>query len=104
MMPLLLNYDELMSGTLNHPIRFTLNNTLNYDVWPARHTAGTGTCTAAGGGTIAARSVLSQSSPPASCTFTGPMGEIYRLKAAWTPRSAIPSQASKSSRRSRSTG
>jgi hypothetical protein len=87
--PLLANADEVIgngtptspSGTVTHPIRFTVNRMLNYWVWPATTTAGGGTCTASGGGTIATRTLISQSSPPASCTQTEPAGEIYRLKA-----------------------
>jgi hypothetical protein len=87
--PLLVNADEVIgngtptspSGTVTHPIRFTVNRMLNYWVWPATTTAGGGTCTASGGGTITTRTLISQSSPPASCTQTEPAGEIYRLKA-----------------------
>ena len=87
--PLLANADEVIgtgtptspSGTIQHPIRFTLNHMLNYWVWPATQTAGVGSCTAAGGGTIPTESEISQSSPPASCTMSGAAGEIYRLKA-----------------------
>ena len=86
--PLLANADEVIgtgtptapNGTVQHPIRFTLNHMLNYWVWPATETAGVGSCTS-GGGTIATESQISQSSPPTSCTMTGPAGEIYRLKA-----------------------
>jgi hypothetical protein len=87
--PLLANADEVIgtgtptspNGTIQHPIRFTLNHMLNYWVWPATQTAGTGSCTAAGGGSISVESEISQSSPPASCTMSGAAGEIYRLKA-----------------------
>jgi hypothetical protein len=87
--PLLVNADEVIgsgtpsapSGTILHPTRFTLNHMLNYWVWPATETAGVGSCTASGGSTISGASEISQSSPPASCTMTGPAGEIYRLKA-----------------------
>jgi len=87
--PLLANADEVIgtgtstspNGTIQHPIRFTLNHMLNYWVWPATETAGTGSCTASGGGTIPTESEISQSLPPASCTMSGPAGEIYRLKA-----------------------
>jgi hypothetical protein len=87
--PLLANADEVIgtgtssspNGTIQHPIRFTLNHIANYWVWPATQTAGQGSCTAVGGGTIQGDSEISQSSPPASCTFSGPAGEIYRLKA-----------------------
>lgn len=87
--PLLANADEVIgtgtpsspSGTIKHPIRFTLNHMVNYWVWPATQSAGVGSCTAVGGGTIPTESEISQSSPPASCTMSGPAGEIYRLKA-----------------------
>jgi len=86
--PLLVNADEVIgtgtpsapNGTILHPIRFTLNHMLNYWVWPATETAGVGSCIS-GGNTIPTESQISQSVPPASCTMTGPAGEIYRLKA-----------------------
>jgi len=87
--PLLANADEVIgtgtasspNGTIQHPIRFTLNHMLNYWVWPATQTAGVGSCTETGGGSIPVESEISQSSPPASCTMSGAAGEIYRLKA-----------------------
>jgi len=87
--PLLANADEVIgtgtpsapSGTIQHPIRFTLNHMLNYWVWPATQSAGVGSCTATGGVSIPVESEISQSSPPVSCTMSGPAGEIYRLKA-----------------------
>jgi hypothetical protein len=90
--PLLANADEVIgtgtpsapNGAVQHPIRFTLNHMLNYWVWPATETAGVGSCTATGGGTISTESMISQSSPPASCTMSGAAGEIYRLKASVT--------------------
>jgi hypothetical protein len=90
--PLLVNADEVIgsgtpsapNGAVEHPIRFTVTHMLNYWVWPATETAGVGSCTANGGGSIATESQISQSSPPSSCTMTGPAGEIYRLKAAIT--------------------
>jgi hypothetical protein len=86
--PLLLNADEVIgagtpsapSGVVSHPVRFTLNHVLNYWVWPATETAGVGSCSK-GGSTLPTASLISQASPPASCTMTGPAGEIYRLKA-----------------------
>jgi len=98
--PLLANADEVIgagtpsapTGTIKHPIRFTLNHIVNYWVWPATQTAGVGSCTATGGGTIPTESQISQSAPPASCTMSGPAGEIYRLKASV----ATPSCASTS--------
>ncbi|MGH7734505.1 MAG: hypothetical protein ACREOE_12595, partial [Gemmatimonadales bacterium] len=87
--PLLANADEVIgsgtasapSGTVQHPVRFTVPHMLNYWVWPGTESAGQGSCTATGGAAIGTESMISQSSPPASCTFTGPSGEIYRLKA-----------------------
>jgi hypothetical protein len=87
--PLLANADEVIgtgtpsspNGSIQHPIRFTLNHMLNYWVWPGTETAGTGSCKAAGGAAIPTESEISQSTPPASCTMSGPAGEIYRLKA-----------------------
>jgi hypothetical protein len=87
--PLLVNADEVIgtgtpsapNGAVHHPVRFTLNHMLNYWVWPGTETAGTGHCTNSGGSTIATGNLISQSSPPVSCTMTGPAGEIYRLKA-----------------------
>jgi hypothetical protein len=98
--PLLANADEVIgtgtpsapNGTVQHPIRFTLNHMLNYWVWPATETAGTGSCTATDGDSIPVESEISQSSPPESCNMSGPAGEIYRLKAAV----ATPSCASAS--------
>ncbi len=86
--PLLANADEVIgagtpkapNGTIQHPIRFTLNHMVNYWVWPATQTAGVGSCTATGGSSIPVESEISQSSPPVSCSMTGPAGEIYRLK------------------------
>jgi hypothetical protein len=87
--PLLANADEVIgtgtpsspNGTIQHPIRFTLNHMLNYWVWPATETAGVGSCKESGGSSIPTESEISQSTPPASCTMSGPAGEIYRLKA-----------------------
>jgi hypothetical protein len=87
--PLLANADEVIGtgtasspkGAIQHPIRFTLNHMLNYWVWPATETAGVGSCTESSGGSIPVESEITQSSPPASCTMSGPAGEIYRLKA-----------------------
>ncbi|HEX4756545.1 MAG TPA: putative Ig domain-containing protein [Terracidiphilus sp.] len=87
--PLLVNADEVIGtgtpsspkGMIQHPIRFTLNHMLNYWVWPATQTAGVGSCSDTGGSAIPVESQISQSSPPANCTMSGPAGEIYRLKA-----------------------
>lgn len=87
--PLLVNADEVIgtgtpaapNGAVQHPIRFTVNHMLNYWVWPATQSAGVGSCAQSGGGSIPVESEISQATPPASCTMTGPAGEIYRLKA-----------------------
>jgi len=87
--PLLANADEVIgtgtpsapNGAVQHPIRFTVNHMLNYWVWPATETAGVGSC-GGSSGTLPTGNLLSQSSPPASCSMTGPAGEIYRLKQA----------------------
>jgi hypothetical protein len=87
--PLLVNADEVIgtgtpsapNGVIQHPIRFTLNHMVRYWVWPATATAGVGTCSTAAGVVIPTFTELSQSSPPASCTMSGPAGEIYRLMA-----------------------
>ena len=87
--PLVVNADEVIgtgsptapNGTVQHPIRFTLNHMLNYWVWPATETSGVGSCTDASGSIPIGSELISQSAPPSSCTMTGPAGEIYRLKA-----------------------
>jgi hypothetical protein len=86
--PLLVNADEVIGsgtaakpkGAVRHPIQFTLNHMLNYWVWPATETSGVGSC-GTQTGILAVGSEISQARPPFSCTFTGPAGEIYRLKA-----------------------
>jgi Chitobiase/beta-hexosaminidase C-terminal domain len=40
--PLLIKYDEAVSGVINHPLRFTMNATGVVYLWPARHQAGKG--------------------------------------------------------------
>jgi hypothetical protein len=101
--PLVVNADEVIgsgtptapNGTVRHPIRFTLNHMLNYWVWPGTETAGNGSCTASGGTAIPTESMISQSSPPMSCTFSGAAGEIYRLTASVaTPSCAASSPQS----------
>ena len=98
--PLLVNADEVIgtgtpsapNGTVRHPIRFTLNHMLNYWVWPSTQTAGVGSCTKTNGQTIPTDSEISQANPPATCSMTGPAGEIYRLKASvQTPTCAATS-------------
>jgi hypothetical protein len=85
-LPLLLNADEVIgtgtasapNGAVRHPVRFTVNHMLNYYVWPAAAHAGVGACS---GGYEDNNHMIEQSNPPASCTMSGPAGEIYRLKA-----------------------
>lgn len=43
-LPGLVRYDEILSGEINHAIRFTTNCTANYYIWPARHVAESGSC------------------------------------------------------------
>lgn len=97
--PLLLNADEVIgagttaapAGQVRHPVRFTVQSTVDDWVWPGTASAGVGSCSDAHGA-IARFTRLSQSSPPSSCTMSGPMGEIYRLKAsAPTPSCAASS-------------
>lgn len=86
--PLLATADEVIgtgtpakpNGVVKHPIRFTLNHMLNYWVWPATQTSGTGSCSTKNG-VIPTETEISQATPPASCTMQGPAGEIFRLKA-----------------------
>ncbi|MEI8080747.1 MAG: hypothetical protein WCI74_02770 [Actinomycetes bacterium] len=59
-LPGLLTYDDVLSGTLRHAIRFTANNTRAQYIWPARHLAS---------------SLTSASLPP--------MGARFRLSAAF---------------------
>ena len=40
-LPGLLSYDDVLSGHVDHAIRFTLQHTRNAFIWPARHRAGT---------------------------------------------------------------
>jgi hypothetical protein len=39
-LPGLVNYDEVASGSMNHALRFTARCTTNSYIWPARHEAG----------------------------------------------------------------
>ena len=89
--PLLLNADEVIgtgtptapNGVVQHPTRFTLNNTLARHVWPATAQAGVGSCS--GGHSDSNELILQPGSPggsaPTSCSGNSPDGEIYRLKA-----------------------
>ena len=85
--PLLLTADEVIgtgtpsapNGVVQHPVRFTLDSTLGYYVWPATSQAGGGYCY---GGYEDQNALISQLDPPTSCTDpSNPMGEIYRLQA-----------------------
>jgi hypothetical protein len=85
--PLILTADEVIgtgtpsapNGVVQHPVRFTLDSTLGYYVWPATAQAGGGFCS---GGYEDQNTLISQLDPPTSCTDpSNPMGEIYRLKA-----------------------
>jgi hypothetical protein len=86
--PLLINADEVIgtgtptapNGVVRHPVRFTLNNMLDYWVWPGTQTAGVGACIQ-GGSQIPVHTEISALTPPASCDKSGPAGEIYRLMA-----------------------
>jgi len=94
--PLLLNADEVIgtgsssapNGVVMHPTRFTIPHAIEYWVWPSTATSGVGNCSGTPTYTL-----ISQSSPPAGpCTWSGPMGEIYRLKASvGTPSCAATS-------------
>lgn len=81
-LPLLVNYDETVSAAgIRHPIRCSINECLADYVWPARHAAwGAGACSN-GSTAVPALSQISQSSPPTSCTWGAPFGEVYRLQA-----------------------
>ena len=107
--PLLVNADEVIGngtpgaprGAIQHTIPFTVNYMLNYWVWPATQSAGAGSCTDKSGNVIPPESQISQSAPPASCNWSGPAGQIYRLKAsvptpacaATSPQAAVIIQA-----------
>lgn len=85
--PLVVTADEVIgtgtpsapNGSVQHPIRFTVSQMLNRYVWPATAHAGGGSCS--GGYSDANGMLLQGAGAPASCTTTGPAGEIYRLKA-----------------------
>jgi len=66
-MPGLLSYDEVKSGSVDHAIRFTTNVTDASYVWPARH---------------AASNVHSAAYPP--------MGARFRLSAKYNPKGLTP--------------
>ena len=103
--PLLVNASEVIgtgtptapNGSVQHPIRFTINYTLQQHVWPATAQAGTGSCT---GGYEDSNGLILQpgsagGSAPSSCSWSGPNGEIYRLKASVaTPSCATSSPQS----------
>lgn len=60
MTPLLVRYNEVAAGVINHALRFTANDTRDEFIWPARH----------------------QASDNSSATVP-PMGERFRLKASF---------------------
>ena len=66
-MPGLLRYDEVLSGNVDHAIRFTTNITSTAYVWPARHEAG---------------STSSSAYPP--------MGAWFRLRANYPTAGLLP--------------
>jgi hypothetical protein len=90
--PLILTADEVIgtgtpsapNGVVQHPVRFTVYNSLNYHVWPATAQAGVGGGSCVGGYEDPS-GLLSQLDPPTSCMAPSPslnpMGEIYRLQA-----------------------
>ncbi len=43
-LPGLVRYEEVAAGVINHALRFTVNCSANYYIWPARHTAPSGSC------------------------------------------------------------
>ena len=43
-LPGLVRYDEIIAGEINHALRFTMNCTADYYIWPARHIAPSGNC------------------------------------------------------------
>eukprot|EP00037_Helgoeca_nana_P036970 m.13845 g.13845 ORF g.13845 m.13845 type:complete len:467 (-) comp8244_c0_seq1:288-1688(-) len=94
--PLLANYDETcgaggsagcVPGVIKHPIRFTLQHTLPYWVWPGRAAAGVGQCKWSNSTVLNSGQQIPQGAAgPASCSFNGaafsaPCGQIYRLRA-----------------------
>ena len=87
--PLLVNADEVIgTGT---PTRAERNGSASDSVHAQPHAellgvagdgnGGGGKLHTQRGGAISVESEISQATPPASCTMTGPAGEIYRLKA-----------------------
>jgi hypothetical protein len=86
MAPMLIAYEEVVSGGQKHPTALTLSQVLNYYVWPATtHGGGLGGCS---GGYEDGNHLIVQSAstggatgPPTYCSGTMPFGEIYRLKA-----------------------
>jgi hypothetical protein len=66
-LPGLVRYDEILSGEINHAIRFTAENTNRY-IWPARH--------------------LTSNNP--NTPYIPPMGARFRLKASFNVSSYPP--------------
>ena len=93
--PLVANAEEVIgtgtptspNGTVQHPIRVTMNHALARHVWPAvGEGGGVGSCSggyASGGDSngLIVQPNGGANQPPTSCTMTNPYGEIYRLKA-----------------------
>jgi hypothetical protein len=65
LLPLLLRYEEVAAGKVDHAIRFTLELTANAHLWPARHNAG-----------------INNTNYP-------PMGARFRLKASYVINPAL---------------
>ena len=98
--PLILNAEEVIgsgtpispNGVVQHPTRFTLDDSLGRYVWPAAgQPAEYGSCS---GGYVSGNGLIVQpnsgpNQPPTSCTETTPNGEIFRLKA--SVYSSLPS-------------
>lgn len=71
------------NGVVREPKRFTVQHTAEAHVWPAQGQAGQTTGCTGGYVDSTGNNLFSQLQPPTACTgVTGPMGEIYRLKAA----------------------
>jgi hypothetical protein len=43
-LPGLVRYEEILAGEINHALRFTVNCSANYYIWPAKHIAPYGNC------------------------------------------------------------
>ncbi|HEX2619472.1 MAG TPA: S-layer homology domain-containing protein [Phototrophicaceae bacterium] len=72
-----MRYEEVLAGEINHALRFTVNCSADYYIWPARHIA-----------------------PHGSCTTPVPFGARFRLKSnydihGFSPQAQIILQAMK---------